>query len=341
MSRNEIILAGIDRGMRIIEIGPSFSPIAPKADGWNTCVVDYASTEELVEKFRGHPGTDISRIETVDVVWNGAALDQAVPPEQLGTFDACIVSHVLEHMPDPIGFFQSLERVLTRRGLVSLAVPDKRVCFDFFKPISSTGELLEAHDRGATTHARKAIFDDLALYVYADGAFAWDRRPIRELTFLGPLSRAKEAYDNYRPQDNGEYVDCHAWHFTPSSFALVIVELAALGQIDFSVERQLPTEGCEFFVNLIRGREEFDSDDDLQSRRMQLLRAALAEVRDQVDALVREKPSNGSGKDDEITALKAELAAFRRRRVVRATDRAAALVRDSLLRRGTKPRPVS
>ena len=56
--------------------------------------------------------------------------------------------HVLEHLPDPIGFFQSLERVLTRPACF-VRVPDKRVCFDFFKPLSLTGELLDAHDRDA------------------------------------------------------------------------------------------------------------------------------------------------------------------------------------------------
>ena len=39
------------------------------------------------------------------------SLDEAVPSELHGTFDACIASHVFEHIPDPIGLLGSLEFV--------------------------------------------------------------------------------------------------------------------------------------------------------------------------------------------------------------------------------------
>jgi SAM-dependent methyltransferase len=285
MSRNDIILAGIDRGMRIIEIGPSHSPIAPKADGWNTCVVDHASTEDLIEKFRGTAGADLARIEHVDVVWNGGPLDQAVPADRLGTFDACVMSHVLEHIPDPIGFLKSLEQVLTPQGLVTIAYPDKRMCFDFFKPLSSTGELLEAHARAATRHSRADLFDFLAYNVYADGDHAWARRPIGTFTFYDSLGAAKAAYDAYAGNGAPEYADCHAWHFTPSSFELALLELATLGEIDFTIARQHPTVGAEFYVTLQRCACPPVSEDVLDSRRLVLMRQTLAEIRDQSECL--------------------------------------------------------
>ena len=34
-----------------------------------------------------------------------------------------------------------------------------------------------------------------------------------------------------------DYVDAHAWTFTPSSFELLILELRALGLLDLAVER--------------------------------------------------------------------------------------------------------
>jgi SAM-dependent methyltransferase len=294
MSRNDTILAGIDRTMRILEIGPSFSPIAPKADGWNTCVVDHASTEELVEKFRGNPDTDIGRIEPVDVIWNGGPLDDAVPRVQHGTFDACIVSHVLEHITDPIAFLQSLERLLTPRGVVTLALPDKRRCFDFFKPVSTTGELLDAHARNATRHSGKALFDFLAYNVYADGDYVWERRPIGNVRFFTPLAEAKRELDQYRGRKTGgstEYVDCHAWHFTPASFELVMLELAALGEIDFTVARTLPTVGHEFYASLRRNAVSAGDDAALEAARLRLLRQSFVELRDQADCLLGAAPT--------------------------------------------------
>ena len=42
MDRRTILLDGIDKAnTRGVEIGPFFSPMAPKKDGWNTIVVDF------------------------------------------------------------------------------------------------------------------------------------------------------------------------------------------------------------------------------------------------------------------------------------------------------------
>ena len=40
-TRADILLAPIARSVRIIEIGPSFNPLAPRSAGWNTRVVDH------------------------------------------------------------------------------------------------------------------------------------------------------------------------------------------------------------------------------------------------------------------------------------------------------------
>ena len=111
--RSAKILAAIDPAMRILEIGPSFSPIAAKADGWQTRTVDHATKDDLIEKYCSDPNVaDLSRIEDVDVIWTRGPLDAAVPRDLWGTFDACIASHVLEHMPDPRGFYQMWQTLL-------------------------------------------------------------------------------------------------------------------------------------------------------------------------------------------------------------------------------------
>ena len=254
MNRNDKILGALDRSMRVLEIGPLSTPIAPKSEGWRTIVVDHTTRDALVEKYGSDPNVDTSRIEEVDVVWSDGPLHESVPRDWHGTFDACIASHALEHIPDPIGLLTSLERVLAPEGYVSLVIPDKRYCFDYYKPLSSVGELLEANARGASRHSRKARFDHEAYRVRADGEFAWSRRKITEIEFSSNLLNAKRGFDSPGTRPEDPYVDVHGWQFTPSSFVLVVLELAALDMIDFSVERSFPTEGCEFYVTL--GRDE-------------------------------------------------------------------------------------
>ena len=47
-SRSEILLMPLQPGARVIEIGPSFSPIAPKAAGWDARTLDHLTREGLV-----------------------------------------------------------------------------------------------------------------------------------------------------------------------------------------------------------------------------------------------------------------------------------------------------
>ena len=85
--------------MRILELGPLTSPIAPKSDGWLTTVVDQVPQEQLVEKYRDDSTVDTSRIVDVDLVWSRGPLEAAVPRELHGTFDALIASHVFGTFP--------------------------------------------------------------------------------------------------------------------------------------------------------------------------------------------------------------------------------------------------
>ncbi len=217
MNRNEKVLCSIDRSMRILELGPLTTPIAPKSDGWLTTVVDHVSQEQLVEKYRNDSTVDTSLIGDVDIVWSQGPLEAAVPRELHGTFDAFIASHVFEHIPDPIGLLRSLEQVLRPAGVVSLVIPDKRFCFDFFRPLSTVGGLLDAHARKAVRHSREALFDQVAYGIRADGESAFSHRRVRDIDFVHSLEQAKAQFDAHGGGEDGPYADVHGWVFTPSS----------------------------------------------------------------------------------------------------------------------------
>jgi len=76
-----------------------------------------------------------------------------------GTFDAFIASHVIEHTTDLIGFLDTAETLLCPSGIVILAIPDKRYCFDYFRPLTTTGEVLCASASRRSRHTRRIIFD--------------------------------------------------------------------------------------------------------------------------------------------------------------------------------------
>ncbi|MGI9129902.1 MAG: class I SAM-dependent methyltransferase [Roseomonas sp.] len=271
-TRQKLLLAHANAESKILEIGPSHAPIAAKTLGWNTKTIDHATREKLIEKYKEDKSVDSTRIETVDFVWSSEKLDCLVPKELHGTFDLLIASHVIEHFPDPVGVLRSAETLLRPdTGLISLAVPDKRLCFDFFRPLSTTGKLLGAHYDELVRHSASDIFDSVAYMAFLGGDIAWDWRKTSNVRPVSSLPHAFKSFKAASKRSDQEYQDCHAWMFTPASFELLILELSALGVLDWHVQSMLPQSGVEFIVHLARGRPLFASEEAFEARRRALL----------------------------------------------------------------------
>jgi len=129
----------------------------------------------------------------------------------------------------------------------------------------------------------------LAYAIRADGETAFSRRRLHDIDFNHSLELAKYAFDTLGVGEDAPYVDAHGWVFTPSSFALAMLELSALNAIDFTVVRSFPSEGCEFYVTLRRGRVDHRDTDVLQARRLKLQRRTLEELREQAEMLDERK----------------------------------------------------
>lgn len=277
--RFEKLLGSIARADRGLEIGPGYSPLVPRSQGWNVLTVDHASQQGLVDKHRDL-GVDTARIEPVDVVWTGGPLEDAIGREHEGTFRYCAVSHVLEHMPDPLGFLRSVACLLVPGGLLALALPDRRFCFDFFQPLTTTVDLLEAARLPSRTHSPRSLFRYRAGIVRSADRFAWSAgHPVADLEHAFPsLRTAHELYEADCAGRYPEYSDCHAWSFTPSSFALLILELSQLGRIELELTASPEPEGCEFYAILTRRAPASLDEGRLNRTRLELQRKILEEL---------------------------------------------------------------
>ncbi len=289
------------RSDQIIEIGAGYTPIAAKSRGWQTHVVDHASREALRAKYSGQTAgvdlaaIDISCIEEVDTVWQGGPLHEAVPDCLMGKVDLIIASHVLEHMPDLIGFLQSASRLMKPEGMIAVALPDRRLCFDFYKPWSTTGDLLDAYQRRLQRHSVKTAFNHMAYSASAEGKLAWAPGPVQRPDLMDPFATAAQTVNQLLGDSDQAYADYHAWQFTPASFQLIILELAALGLSEWSVRSLDVTGSFEFFVRLASGKGLTCDPQRLQALRQDLLTAQLLEAREQIDWLLgRQVASTGA-----------------------------------------------
>lgn len=246
MARQDILFARINKNGLGLEIGPSHNPVAPKRQGFNVEIVDHLDQQGLIEKYRHH-GVDVDAIESVDYVWSGEPLSELIA--DTGRYDWIIASHVIEHVPDVIGFLDECQKLLKPAGVLSLAVPDKRFCFDHFRPISSTGDLIQAHLEKRRRHPPGWVFDYFSSAASLNGAITWVQGNRGALKYIHPIEQARQLFMSSLAQDS-PYIDIHGWRFTPSSFRLVLLELRFLELIGLNEVCFVESRGCEFFVSL-------------------------------------------------------------------------------------------
>jgi hypothetical protein len=245
VTREEKLLQEVDKSARGVEIGPSHSPIAPKRKGFRVITIDTLSKDGLTEKYRDH-GVNLENIEEVDFIWQGERYPKLVGERE--EFGWIVASHVIEHTPDIIGFLEDCEGLLASEGILSLAIPDKRFCFDHFRPISGLATVLDRHYSKTTVHTPGNIVEYMINAVSKGGRIAWEQSQTGEFKFLCDLEsvRAHLKQTLIAPMN----MDVHAWCFTPASFRLLIHDLNSLGIINLQPIHSHPTEGHEFFVTL-------------------------------------------------------------------------------------------
>ena len=238
---------------KVLEIGPLARPIAPRSKGYNSYTVDNMDRNGLLRQYSGHRGFNPECVEEVDFVWSSGDLAEAVSEEHHGTFEVIVLSHVLEHLPDPIGFLNSAAKLLKAGGYVTLALPDKRYCFDLFRPLTTTGQWLSALRQKNAFHDHVALFDYSSMAVAKRGRIAWvdDRHKARDLTFVKmTIESAYAQFFGDEARNANNYEDCHASVFTPASFALLAQECHAIGVSPLVLEYVSSTPRYEFFAHL-------------------------------------------------------------------------------------------
>jgi SAM-dependent methyltransferase len=248
MNRLEKILAKVNVRGKGLEIGPSYSPIAPRRAGYDVKILDHLSKNQLIEKYK-NANVNLANIEEVDYIWSGQSYADLIGKRNC--FDFIIASHVIEHTTDMVGFLNDCASILKEDGVLSLAIPDKRYCFDYFRPITGLGRIVDAHVWKQTSiHSPGTVAEAILYAVTRGGNIGWGRGDNGDLSFFHSPEAAQRMMEIVIKE--GRHFDEHAWCFTPHSFRLMIQDICHLGFSDLREVCFFPTEGIEFFVTLSR-----------------------------------------------------------------------------------------
>lgn len=248
---------------RGLEIGPLMRPTVTREMG-TVFYADHASYDDLREKYGHDPDVDIDTLSPVDFVVGAVPLPEAAAAQS--PFDYVIASHVIEHVPDVVGWLREVTEVLTPGGRLSLCVPDRRYSFDARRRPSDLADAVEAHLLRLRRPAVRATFDHFYRYVDADAVALWrtdvsyDDRPynVRDATDLANASVQTD-----------EYLDTHCWVVSDRGFLELYRELAGMSLVSLAVVTATPTavDDHEFFVTLEKLPDALSAED----RRQQVL----------------------------------------------------------------------
>ena len=271
MNRKEKVLRHINKNGQGVEIGPSHSPVAPKKEGYKVHIIDHMSREQLIAKYKDHH-VNLENIEEVDFVWRGENYSELTGKDKY--YDWIIASHVIEHTPDLLGFLNDCDTILKEDGVISLAVPDKRYCFDHYRPITGISQIIDSHFQKTIIHTPGTVAEYYLNVVSKAGNIAWDSNATGRYSFVHSLEDALQGMKS--ALNKNAYLDVHAWCFVPHSFRLIVHDLFRLGLIPFQEVGFFQTEGCEFYVTLGRNGQ------GINRSRLEILDIIESEIKDKV-----------------------------------------------------------
>jgi SAM-dependent methyltransferase len=258
MDRRAQITRFLTADQKGIEIGPYFRPLMPKKAGNHCLVLDVFDGPTLRQKAAADeniPKDLIADIEDVDLIGSSTEIAELASKYPANSFDYVISSHNLEHLPDPIRFLQGCQRVLKPGGVVSMALPDRRVCFDYFRPHSTTADWLDAFFHGSKRPSPAQVFTQNSLHSrYLRGehlllGFSLDENPASVIP-LQTLEEAFKRWTDFNANPDETYHDVHCWAFTPASLELILTDLRYLGVLHLEIQQISGTYENEFFVRL-------------------------------------------------------------------------------------------
>ncbi|MGB5864232.1 MAG: hypothetical protein WBG95_08005 [Sulfitobacter sp.] len=214
----ETLVASLGNNGLCLEIGAYFRPIVT---GENARYFDVFDAQELRRRAKVDPDPNVTEHTVPEIHYSDPNGDISIIKE---IFAEVVTSHCIEHQPDLIAHLEKVYDLLEDGGRYVAIVPDKRYCFDYFSPVSSLGDVIEASFEKRERHSLAAIINMNGASTHNDPVRHWADDHFDEGYHANTSQRALAAISLFETS-KGDYIDCHAWRFTPDSFAHICSNL--------------------------------------------------------------------------------------------------------------------
>jgi len=235
----DAISVGVNRGL---EMGPLDKPLMTK-DQHKVLYVDHASKADLIKKYltTGTPETVTpDKICDPDIVWDGKRPLADVTDAR--NLDFCVSSHVIEHVPNVLGWLAQIGTLLRHGSIINMAVPHRDFTFDRMREVTRPSELIQASLDRRTRPNGGQVFDFIANVSFVGQDDAKVRPDLISMAYKHAWAATQDDF----------YMDAHCSVFTPQSFLECFEVISYTGLINFKLRKIWPatTQGNEFIVSL-------------------------------------------------------------------------------------------
>ena len=159
---------------------------------------------------------------------------------------------MFEHLPNPLGWLRDVADLLDPSGLVSLAIPDRRYTFDFFRSETTVAQLVAYDLEQLSRPSLVQLADHFYNVRQVDTAAAWEKPP-------SSAEAARHHEDGQvewilNQAGEGAYQDCHCTVWTSDQFLQTLPTALRLRRLPLEIARIHPPEqySNEFIVQLRR-----------------------------------------------------------------------------------------
>ena len=259
MNNREYIKMKIPKNKKILEFGPLQSPIADKKTFPNVKYADIKTTEEVKKMYSGNEYlkdtgiyVDIDSIVDIDYV-----IKHDYKTDINDKFDVVILSHVIEHMPNILFFFQDVLNVIKDDGLLIINYPDKRYCFDHYRTDSCFADAYMIY-KNKNDNSKMILDFYMNVLKENDPAFFWTNLNI--ISKLNSKTSSEILGNLEKKNKHGKYEDIHYWPFSDYGFLKFLDDAKRFGLLNFVITEFIPTQKNtqEFLVILKKSDNQFD-----------------------------------------------------------------------------------
>jgi hypothetical protein len=239
-------------GLKGLEVGAFDLPMIDPTEAL-VKFADYSTTQELKARAAVYPQHSVDFVVNVDYVVREVGWT-AVPED----FDWICASHVIEHVPNMVGWLRTLATKLNNNGVLFLVIPDRRYTFDIHRPETSLGKILLDYYFDRRTVRAEDIFDAMYYSDAVDPVSAWSEtiRPGERNTPVDVNTVLARTFASMHT-----YIDVHCNVFTAASWREILNAIITLQLIPFVIEEigDVACNNIDFHCVLRKDRGSLDT----------------------------------------------------------------------------------